>query len=123
MHPNVPYFSGARRSAREPFSTFGSRRSARELRLNKVLVLLEELADLRLPNLRICVASRPEIDIQHFLEPLTSHSVSLHDETGQMQDILDYIKAAIYTDRMMRTWRPEDRQLVIDTLSARANGM
>ena len=35
MHPNVPYFSGARRSAREPFSTFGSRRSARELRLNK----------------------------------------------------------------------------------------
>jgi hypothetical protein len=89
----------------------------------EVLVFLEDLSDLHLPNLRICVASRPEIDLQHSLEPLISHSVSLHDETGQKQDILDYVRAVVLSDRMMRTWSLEDRQLIIDTLSARADGM
>ena len=89
----------------------------------KVLDFLEELVNLNLPNLRICVTSRPEIDIQTVLEPLTSLQVSLHDESGQKQDILDYIRTVVHSDRRMRRWRPEDMQLVIDTLSAKADGM
>ena len=43
---------------------------------NRILQLLEELAGLQIPNLRICVTSRPEFDIRDFLEPLTSRRVS-----------------------------------------------
>jgi hypothetical protein len=89
----------------------------------EVLVFLEELADLDLQNLRICVTSRPEIDIRTILEPLTSLRVSLHDEIGQKQDILDYIRTVVHSDRRMGRWRPEDKQLVIDALSAKADGM
>ncbi len=89
----------------------------------EVLDFLEELINLKLPHLRICVTSRPEIDIHTVLEPLASFSVSLHDEIGQKQDILDYIGAFVHSDRRMRRWRPEDKQLVIDTLSAKADGM
>jgi hypothetical protein len=93
--------------------------SARE----EVLDLLEELVNLNLPSLRICVTSRPEIDIQSVLEPLTSFRVPLHNEIGQKQDILNYISAFVESDRRMRRWRSGDKQLIIDTLSAKANGM
>jgi len=89
----------------------------------EVLDFLERLVSLNLPNLRIGVTSRPEIDIRTVLEPLTSLHVSLHDEAGQKQDILNYIKNVVHSDRQMRRWRPEDKQLVIDTLSAKADGM
>ena len=36
--------------------------------------------DLQIPNLRICVTSRPEFDIRYFLDLLTSRQVSLHDQ-------------------------------------------
>ena len=100
-------------------NTFGFPKTARE----KVLDLLEELVHLNLPNLRICVTSRPEIDIRNALEPLASYQVSLQDESGQKKDILDYIITVVTTDRIMRKWRPEDKQLVINTLSAKADGM
>jgi hypothetical protein len=93
--------------------------SPREL----VLDLIEDLVALRLSNLRICATSRPEADIQEALGPLVSHSVSLHDEAGQKQDITDYISSVVRSDRKMRKWRVEDRQLVIDTLTQRADGM
>ncbi|KAH9964694.1 hypothetical protein BGW80DRAFT_1447982 [Lactifluus volemus] len=89
----------------------------------KVLDLVDELVHLDLPNLRICVTSRLETDILTVLEPLTSLRVSLHDETGQGQDILDYISTIVHSDRRMRRWRAEDRQHVVDVLSARADGM
>src|SRR5579863_9680406 len=57
----------------------------------EVLDLLEDLLGLSLPNLRICVTSRPEIDIRTVLEPLTSLRMSLHDQSGQKQDIIDYV--------------------------------
>ena len=88
-----------------------------------VLDLLEGLVILGLPNLRICVTSRPEIDIRIVLEPLTSLHMSLHDQSGQKQDILDYIKNVVHSDRRMRRWRPEDKQMVVGTLSAKADGM
>jgi hypothetical protein len=90
----------------------------------RVLDLLEELLELNLPNLRICVTSRPEVDIRDILGRLASHyTVSLHDECGQKNDILEYISSIFQTDRKMRRWRPEDKQLVIDMLSAKADGM
>ena len=89
----------------------------------KVLDLLEDLLELNPLNLRICVTSRPEVDIQDVLKPLASHHLSLHDESGQRNDILDYISSVVRSDRKMRKWRSEDKQLVIDTLSAKADGM
>jgi hypothetical protein len=89
----------------------------------EVLDFLEGLIGLNLPNLRVCVTSRPEIDIQSILEPVASAHVSLHDEIGQKQDILYYINAFVHSDKRMRKWRPEDKQLVIDTLSAKVQGM
>ena len=89
----------------------------------EILDLLEDLVSLTLPNLRICVTSRPEIDIRNVLEPLTSLHMSLHDQSGQKQDILHYINNFVHLDRRMRRWRPEDKQLVIDTLSEKADGM
>jgi hypothetical protein len=59
------------------------------------------------------------------LEPLTSRRVSLHDQTGQKNDIADYIRSVVYSnsEQIMRRWRMEDKELVIDTLSERADGM
>jgi hypothetical protein len=93
--------------------------SARE----EVLELMEELIDLKLPNVHLCVASRPEVDIRMVLDPLTSLKISLHDESGQKEDIVEYIKWVVRSDRNMRRWKEADKQLVIDTLSDRADGM
>jgi hypothetical protein len=89
----------------------------------KVLDLVEELVKLHLPNLRFCMTSRPELDIRTALEPLTSVRICLHDEGGQKQDIIDYVRSVVYLDRKMKIWREEDRKLVITTLSNRAGGM
>ena len=90
-----------------------------------VLHFLKELVDLRLQDLHICVTSRPEIDIRDVLEPLTARRVSLHDQTGQKQDIAEYVKSVVYsnTEPIMRRWRTEDKELVIEVLSERADGM
>jgi len=90
---------------------------------DQVLVLLEDLVDSKLPNLRICVTSRPETDIKLILEPLTFRSISLHDESGQKEDIENYIKSIVNADRRMRRWTPMCKQLVIDVLTERADGM
>jgi len=89
----------------------------------KVLKLVEELIDLQLANLRICVTSRLETDIKALLEPLAFQSVSLHDESGQMEDIENYIKSVIKKDPRNRKWKAEDKQLVIDVLVRNADGM
>ena len=79
--------------------------------------------DSQLPNLRICVTSRPEIDIKAILEPLTFRSVSLHDESGQLEDIDNYIKSVVNTDPNMRRWKAADKELVIDMLIKKSDGM
>jgi len=89
----------------------------------KVLELIEELIDSQLPNLRICVTSRPETDIKALLGPLAFRSVSLHDENGQMEDIENYIKSVVRKDARNRKWKAEDKQLVIDALIKNADGM
>ena len=89
----------------------------------EVLRLVEELVDLNLPNVYMSVTSRPEIDIRMVLDPLKPHQLSLHDERGQRGDIMEYIRSTVHSDRTMRRWREEDQELVIDTLSERADGM
>jgi hypothetical protein len=89
----------------------------------KVLTLVTELVESDLPNLRICVTSRPETDIKGVLDPLTFRSVSLHDEIGQIEDIDNYIKSIVNTDLKLRSWKAQDKQLVIDVLTKNADGM
>ena len=90
---------------------------------DEVLNLLKELIESRFPNLRICVTSRPETDIKDVLDPLIFRSVSLHDESGQRKDIDDYIESVINTYSKNRRWKAEDKKLVIDVLTKKADGM
>jgi hypothetical protein len=89
----------------------------------RVLEQLEKLVDLQLLNVRICVTSRPEADIQVALLPLASHTISLHDEQGQKKDIAHYVRWFVHSDRKMRRWREDDKEMVIETLSRKADGM
>ena len=95
--------------------------SARE----QVLNLVQDLVHLRLPNLRICITSRSEVDISEALNPLASQTISLHDELGQSKDIVNYVRSVVYSDAniFMKTWMKEDQELIIEVLSARADGM
>jgi hypothetical protein len=89
---------------------------------DEVLAVVENLVKLKL---HLCIASRPEVDIRSSLEPLTSTSthISLHEESGQRKDIVNFVRAVVYSDKNMRRWRDEDKELVIETLSERADGM
>jgi hypothetical protein len=89
----------------------------------EVLNLVKDLVSRHLPDLHICVTSRPEIDIQTVLEPLTPLRLSLHDESGHKKYILDYVHSFVSSDAKMQRWREEDRSLVIEKLSERAGGM
>jgi len=90
-----------------------------------VLQLVKDLVELCLPGLHICVTSRPNPDIEDIFEPLAPLRVSLHDESGQRKDITDYVRSVVYSnsERIMRRWRKEEKDLVIKTLSNRADGM
>ena len=89
----------------------------------EVLEFVDEIVSVHLPNVHICVTSRPEHDIQAVLKDLTQHAVSLHDESGQQQDISNYVASFVHTDRNIRRWREEDKDLVIKILSEKADGM
>ena len=89
----------------------------------KVLKLVEELVHLNLPNVHLCVTSRPQVDIQRVLEPLIPLQISLHNEIGQKEDIIEYIKFIVQSDLSIQEWSGKDKQLVIDVLSEKADGM
>jgi len=65
------------------------------------------------------------IDIRTTLEPLTATRISLHDQDGQQKDIVDFVPvhSIVYSDKNMRRWRDEDKKMVIETISKRADGM
>jgi hypothetical protein len=88
-----------------------------------VLNVLKDLINSRVQNLHICVTSRLEADITRVLEPLTFRSVSLHDQKEQKDDIENYIKSVVSTNRNMRRWSRASKQLVIVALTKRADGM
>ena len=89
----------------------------------EVLDFVDEIVGLHLPNVHICVTSRPEHDIQAVLRELDLRAVSLHDETGQQEDILNYVTSFVQSDRKVRRWRQDDKDLVIKILSEKADGM
>ena len=89
----------------------------------RLLSFLEDLVEAQLPNLRICVTSRPEVDIKVILERLAFRSISLHDESGQKDDIMKYIESTVNTHKNMKNWNPEHKKLVIDVLTEKADGM
>lgn len=88
-----------------------------------VLNLVKDLVHLRLQNLRICVSSRLETDIQTKLKPLTVNEISLHDEIRQMIVISKFVSSSVSLDEHMTKWRDEDKKLVVKELSDRADGM
>ena len=91
----------------------------------QVIALVKDLVDLRLSHLHICVTSRPEFDIRATLTSLAHHRVSLHDESGQKKDIVDYVNSVVYSDSetVMKRWRDDDKKMVVDALSEKADGM
>jgi hypothetical protein len=93
-------------------------RSAR----GKVLELIKELVDLQVPNVHLCVASRPEIDIRKVFDSSNALQILLHDETGQDADIVTYIKSVVNSNKVP-DWTEEDENLVVNTLFQKANGM
>jgi hypothetical protein len=99
--------------------TTGNLPSPRE----EVLVLVKDLVGLQIPNLQMYVTSRPEPDIEPFLGPLASVSVSLHRENGQVLDIEEYVKSVVSTDPRMQAWKISDKKLVIEVLTKKADGM
>jgi len=92
---------------------------------DEVLSFVEDLVGSNHPNLFICITGRPEQDIQTVLNPLTSASrcVALHEESGQKEDISNYVRSVVHTDRAMRKWKGEDKEHVINVLTERAGGM
>jgi hypothetical protein len=89
----------------------------------KVLELVKDLVELRHTNLRLCITSRPEFDIRTTLEPLATQQLCHHDESGQKQDIFDYVTFVVESDTKMMTWRDDEKNMVIERLTEKADGM
>jgi NACHT domain len=93
--------------------------SARE----QVLKLIDELMGSHLPNLHLCVSSRPEVGKCAALKDSTALSTSLHEQSGHKKDIIDYIDHVVYSDSTMGSWSEKDRKLVAETLRKKAGGV
>jgi len=89
----------------------------------KVLTFVRQLTTSKYPNLRICVTSRLEPNLNDVLKLLSFRFISLHDESGQREDIASYIKSVVHTDPKMQAWRAGDKELVIDVLTHNVDGM
>ena len=89
----------------------------------KVLDLVKELVELRQPNLRLFITSRPEFDIRTMLQPLATQQLCHHDESGQKQDIVDYVTFVVQSDKKMMKWRDDEKIMVIEKLTEKADGM
>ena len=89
----------------------------------KVLELVKIVVDLAHTNVHLCITSRPEFDIRATLEPLATQKLSLHDESGQKQDIINYVAVVVRSDKKMQRWRDDEKVLVIEKLTEKADGM
>jgi hypothetical protein len=89
----------------------------------KALELVKELVELRHPNLRLLITSRPEFDIRTTLQPLATQQVSIHEDSGQKQDISDYVTFVVLSDKKMSKWRDDEKNMVIERLTEKADGM
>jgi hypothetical protein len=89
----------------------------------QVLDLVIKLVDLHLANVRICATSCHEADIRAALAPSAFHAISLHSVAGQKKDIANYISSSVHSDRAMHRWSKEDKDMIIDSLSRKADGV
>ena len=85
--------------------------------------IITELVEYHHPNLRLCITSRPEFDIRTKLGPLATQQLSLPDESGQKKDITDYVTFVVCSDERMKRWRDDDKNMVIEKLKQKADGM
>ena len=88
-----------------------------------ILDFVKDLSHPHHPNLRFCVTSRPEVDVETKLEPLAVSAVSLHGQSGRKRDIANYVSSVVSLDENLRKWRDEEKKLVVEELSERADGM
>jgi hypothetical protein len=88
-----------------------------------VLMFVKVFVGLHLPNLHICVSSRPEFDITTVISPLALHSISLHDEPAQKEEIVQYVRSIVDRKPGIRNWAMEDKELVTTLLSQKGDGM
>jgi len=101
------------------------KKSVRRTPRGEVLQFLKEFVK-SIPNLHICVTSRPETDIKLVLDHLTSYPpVQLHEEEQQIGDINRHIKWFVNHDEeiMKQEWTMEVKQHVIDVLIRKSGGM
>jgi hypothetical protein len=89
-----------------------------------VLDFVGDLVACNHSSLSICITSRPEQDIQATLSHLTSapRRVSLHEESGQKEDINIYVRYVVHSHRTMHKWSAEHKEITINTLIERAGG-
>ena len=88
-----------------------------------VLEFVKWLSELHYSHVSICVTGRLEKDIEAVLQPLATRTISLHTESGQNEDIVNYIKWFINTDPKAHKWKKEDKKLVLEKLSEGEDGM
>jgi hypothetical protein len=92
----------------------------------KVLSFIQDLVATQIRNRRVCVTSRPELDIKDVLDPLIFHSVSCfparRERTKEGYRGPLYIKSAINTFTTRR-WKEGHRKLAIDVLVEKSNGV
>jgi len=84
--------------------------------------LIQALVSLGRDDLRIFATNHPEQDIHDALQPLASHTYSLHETQEHINDIIQYIQWRIQENSRMRRWRKEDRISTYTVLSERAAG-
>ncbi len=88
-----------------------------------LLELFRELVNLHIPNLHICILSDLEPEIEFVLYPLASRRVCFHEESGHSQDIIHYLRTMLRTHPKMKGWKADDKEVVINTLFRKAEGV
>jgi len=86
----------------------------------QVLVIMQELINLKLPHVHLCITSRLESDILEILEPLAIHNVPLPEKAGQNQDVADSTMSLVHSEP--RT-QDEAKELAIRTLTGNVGKM
>ena len=91
----------------------------------EVLKILRELIGISLRGrVRLCITSRPEVDIRRMVlgrpTDCVGYTVSLDEDRGHREDIARYIEFAVPSEK---EWPDEDRKLVIETLTENCAGM
>ena len=65
-----------------------------------------ESCQIKCTNLHLYITSQPKVDIQTYLEPLTSttNHISLHNEIRQRTDVVEFVRVVVYSDKNTRQW-------------------